>query len=433
VDITVGIYPTDTNEAGLATWTESYLPALAAKYPDVNVIPAAYEYSPDTFIPLVESGNLPDIFNIYFTEPAKVIPQGIVADITDQLEELGWLEKMNPSIRQLVSDENGRVYGLPNNAYGMGMMINAQLFREAGLADEDGIPIYPKTWEEFTDAAVKIKEETGAAGFVLLAQDNAAGWHFVQIAWSYGAEFEKYEDGKWNAYINTPEVVAAMQMVYDWKWTYDILTGDPTAENWGTGFQQLGTGGAAMYLAADDAVSQPTKFYGLPIEDLMLVGMPAGPAGSVSLTGGNLFMFPAGTDPEVIKAGLEILEIIGKAPVMTEETRLGLIAGAETNVAEGIPVMRSFQCWIDPEYNALCDEIYEQYVNVDPRMYEAYYAATTAEGGLKPEEPQYVQELYAELTKVLQAVVTDQNADIQALLDQAQANFQQILDDNVNK
>ena len=62
-----------------------------------------------------------------------------------------------------------------------------------------------------------------------------------------------------------------MKWVYDLKWKYDVLTADPTAEDWGTGFQQLGTGGAAMYIAANDAVAQPTQTNGLDVKKLSLI------------------------------------------------------------------------------------------------------------------------------------------------------------------
>jgi hypothetical protein len=54
-------------------------------------------------------------------------------------------------------------------------------------------------------------------------------------------------------------------------------------------------------------------------------------------------------------------------------------------------------------------------------------------GNLKSEEPMLAQDLYAELTKCLQAVITDRNANVQALLDTAQRNFQQLLDQQVNR
>ena len=61
-----------------------------------------------------------------------------------------------------------------------------------------------------------------------------------------------------------------MEYVYDLKWKYDVLTADPTAEDWASGFQQLGTGAAAMYIAANDAVAQPTQVNGLPTDKLAM-------------------------------------------------------------------------------------------------------------------------------------------------------------------
>jgi hypothetical protein len=71
--------------------------------------------------------------------------------------------------------------------------------------------------------------------------------------------------------------------------------------------------------------------------------------------------------------------------------------------------------------------------NVDPKLYEDYYAKISTPNYLKTEEPVNTQDLYAELTKVLQAVLTDRNANMKALLETAQNNFQKLLDDSVNR
>ena len=431
--LTLGIWPTDTDTRGLEVNENVFLPAYQALYPDVTVVKQNLEYSVDTFIPLAESGKLPTIFTTWFTEPGKLIRAGFVADITDAMIEKGWLEKLSPSVRELAMHE-GRVYGIPNNAYALGMMINAELFEEAGLVDDDGLPLYPKTWDELIERAKIIKDETGSAGLVLLAMDNAAGWHFTTIAWSYGATLEVLgEDGKWTANLNSPEAVAALQMVKDMKWEHDILTGDPTNESWSTGFQQLGTGMAAMYIAADDAVAQPTANYGLPTDKLMMCGMPAGPAGAFELIGGNMFMFSADATHDEIIAALNWLEINGRAPILTETTREGLAADAKNNAEKGVPVIRSLSGWVDEEYNAARLEVIDEYANVDPRMFEPYFEATALPGALRGEEPVQTQDLYSELTKALQEVLTNKDADVQAVLDIANANFQALLDESVNK
>lgn len=192
----LGIYPEDVDVDAVRTHDEVYIPAFEEAMPDVTIEKAHYKYAVDTFVPLAESGNMPTLFETWYTEPQKLIAGEYVADLTDYLEELGWLDKMNPSVRALMSDADGRVYGTPRDGYALGLMINAELFRDAGLVDEAGIPLYPTTWDELIEASVAIKEATGSAGLCLLAKDNAGGWHFSNIAWTYGAQLQAEVDGK---------------------------------------------------------------------------------------------------------------------------------------------------------------------------------------------------------------------------------------------
>lgn len=432
VVLTLGIYPEDVDTAAVESHDNTYIPAMQAAMPNVEIVKAHYKYAVDTFVSLAEADNIPTIFETWYTEPQKLIKGGFVKDITDELNELGWLEKMNPSVRRLLSDENGRVYGIPRDGYALGLMINAEVFEDAGLVDADGIPLYPKTWDELIETGKIIKEKTGSAGLCLLAQDNAGGWHFSNIAWTYGAVFQTQdENGKWIAQLNTPEVVEAMTMVRRMV-TEGVLTSDPTSENWGTGFAQLGTGAAAMYIGANDAVNQPTNVNGLPVDKLMMVGIPAGSDRAYSLSGGTPYMFSAKATHDEIMAALKYVEIMGKAPVVTDASKAGLVAEAEYRVSVGIPVISDFPAWVDADFSAAKAEVVAKYSNVDSRMFQQYFDAVSSEGNLKMEEPQITQDMYAELTKVLQAVCTEENPDIQALLDTADANFQKLLDEQVN-
>lgn len=111
--ITLGIWPEDTQTEAIAVHTNSYVPAFNALHPDVEAIPAYYKYAPDTYVALATAGNAPTVFESWYTEPEKLIRNGLVKDITDLLEERGWLDAMSPAIRDLLSDEDGRVYGVP--------------------------------------------------------------------------------------------------------------------------------------------------------------------------------------------------------------------------------------------------------------------------------------------------------------------------------
>lgn len=429
--IKLGIWPEDTLTDDVKLH-EGYVKTFNEKHPNVEVIPAYYKYATDTFVSLAESGNLPTIFDTWFTEPQKLINGGFVADITDELKARGWDTAMNPSIRDMLS-KDGRIYGLPRDGYALGLMLNVELFEEAGLIDANGYPQYPKTWAELAETAKTIKDKTGQAGFCLLAKDGAGGWHFSNIAWGFGATFTLEKDGKYVANVNSPEAIAAMDYVKSLKWDYDVLTADPTNEDWGTGFGALGTGTAAMYMAANDAVNQPTQVNGLPVDKLSIVPIPAGPKGQYSLSGGTPYMFSKDATPEQINAALDYLEIMGKAPVATEVAIAGMKADDQNKVNNNVPVIPRFPCWVDQKVLDAEKAVTEEYSNVDMKLYNDYFNLIKTNGNLRAEEPGSAQDLYAELTKVLQAVITDKNADIPALMKTANDNYQEMLDQKVNK
>lgn len=431
IELKLGIWPEDTKTADIELH-EGFVKTFNATHPNVEVIPAWYKYATDTFVPLAESGNLPTIFETWYTEPQKLINGGFVADITDILEERGWLEKINPNVKDLLS-KDGRVYGIPRDGYALGLMVNVELFEQAGLVDADGYPIYPKTWTELAETAKKIKDATGQAGFCLLAKDGAGGWHFTNIAWAFGATFTLEENGKYVANVDSPEAIAAMEYVRSLKWEYDCLTPDPTNEDWGSGFVELGTGAAAMYIAANDAVDQPTMINGLAVDKLAMYGLPAGPKGQYSLSGGTPYMFSKDATPEQINAALDYLEVMGKAPLATDDAIKGMREDAQNKVNNGVPVIPRFPCWVAEDVLKAESDIVAEFGNVDEKLFQNYYDTIDIEGNLRPEEPGSAQDLYPELTKVLQAVLTDKNADIPALMKTADENYQKILDTTVNK
>ncbi|MHB8131349.1 MAG: ABC transporter substrate-binding protein, partial [Mobilitalea sp.] len=427
IQLKLGIWPEDTLTADIELHN-GFVATYNATHPDVEVVPAYYKYATDTFVPMAEAGNLPTIFESWYTEPQKLINGGFVADITDILAERGWLEIINPSIRDLLS-KDGRIYGIPRDGYALGLMLNVELFEEAGLVDADGYPIYPKTWEELAITAKAIKDATGQAGICLLAKDNAGGWHFSNIAWAFGATLTLEENGKFVSNIDTPEAIAAMEYVKSLKWEYDVLTADPTNEDWGTGFVNVGTGTAAMYIGANDAVERPTMQNGLPVDKLSMCALPAGPTGQqYSLSGGTPYMFAKNATVEEINAALDYLEVMGKAPVATEEAIAGMRADAQSKVTNGVPVIPRFPCWIAEDVLAAEAAVTEEFGNVDTKLYDSYFNAIKTEGNLRLEEVGSAQDLYAELTKVLQAVITDEKADVAALMKTADENYQTLLD-----
>lgn len=429
VTVTLGIWPEDTL-ADQIEMHNGFVEKMKEINPNAEYVPSYYKYATETFMPMVEAGNCPTVFETWFTETQKLIKNGAVADITDELEARGWLDKMNPAIRAQFSDENGRVYGIPRDAYALGLMCNVEIFEEAGLVNEDGTIQYPKTWTELAETSARIKEKTGSAGLCLLAKDNAGGWHWSNIAWAFGANLvETNDDGTYTAHLDSPEAIAAMDYVKSLKWEYDALTADPTNEDWGTGFTQLGTGGAAMYIGANDAVNQPTEVNGLPVDKLALVPIPAGDGGQFLLEGGTPYMFSKDATPEEINAALDYIEVMGKAPSASEDSVAGWKADYEQKASVGCPVIPRFPCWTDKEIIDAEKAVIDEFSNVDMKLYQDYYDMVETDA-LRVEEAGLTQDMYAELTKVMQEVLTNEDADTAALMKTANDNYQQILDDN---
>ncbi|MFA9381039.1 MAG: sugar ABC transporter substrate-binding protein, partial [Acetanaerobacterium sp.] len=222
--------------------------------------------------------------------------------------------------------------------------------------------------------------------------------------------------------------IAAMEYVKSLKWTYDCLTADPLSENWATGHASIGTGTAAMEIAANDAVAEPTQTNGLAVDKLALAPLPAGPNGDqYMLSGGTPYMFAGNATPDELNAALDFLELMGRSPFMTDEVYAGMELDAANRVERGVPVLARFPIWTNPEFGEADQKITEEYSNVDMNLFNDYFAAALKPGMLRMEYPN-AQLVYAELAKVLQAVVSDENANVPELMEKANANTQILLD-----
>lgn len=431
ITVDLGIWPLETQAEDVKFFKEM-AEEFNEKYPNVTINGNHYTYATDNFVPMYEAETLPTIFETWYTEPKKLISNEYVKDISALYEKRGW--KMDADVQAILSDEEGGLYGIPRDAYVFGIHCNKAVFKEAGLVDEDGYVKAPKTWEELAEYAQTIKEKTGKAGLVILAADKSGGWQFTEIAWCFGATFQEQDaDGKWICNLNSKEAVAAMQFVYDLKWKYDAINDDPLQSKWDTGFEYIYTYRAGMYMAAQDSVDQYNLNSGFDKSDLAMIAIPEGPGGQVALLGGTPYMFPSYATDEQVEACFNFLELWGKVPVTDEASKANIRQGYEVKIVKGIPNITPYYCWDDEEYINLLDEIAAEYQNVDAEDFSSYYDMLEKEGVIRSEEPQLSQDMYNELTNVLQEVLTNKDCDIQKLMDTADSNFQKILDLKVNE
>jgi len=423
VTITVAMWPAENDTAGLEL-KEKQLEEMKKKYPWITVKPDRWPYDVKSFLPKAASGQLPTVYSTYFTEPQKIIGGGYAADITDVMMAYGYDKSISEEVLDLVT-KDGRIYGLPSDAYTMGVHYNVNLMKEAGLVDGNGKPLIAKTWDELLEFAKTIKEKTNQAGFSLPSVNNQGGWQFLNIAWGFGADFQKQdEDGNWIAVFNSPEAVQAMQWVKDLKWVHDVIPANTllsiVEQNQFFAADQLG-----MKLRDYGAANEMIVNFGMSKDNLAMSAMPAGPAGAFAQLGGNLYMFSPDATYEEIDAAFKWLEITGFSDSTSEEALATLEDNLKVDVANGkivgpygVPPI-----WANSERFEAERQIRSKLANVDMSLFDHYLRSAEFVTVL-PEPPINCQEMYKLLDNVIQAVWTDKNADPKALLDKAVEDFQ---------
>ena len=423
VHISVANWPSAENQSLYERYSKN-LADFTEKYPNVDLKPDTYSFNTKDFVAKAVAKQLPTIFEAPFTEAKNIPNAGYCEDISSYLEKSGLLEYLNPDILELVKGENGEIWGVPYNVYAQGLYINKALFKQAGLVNEDGTVKAPQTYEEMSEYSKIIKEKTGKAGYVMPTIDNCGGWHFINVAWSFGTKFmQQDKDGKWKATFNSPEFKNAVKWLYDMKWEYDALPAQSAVSN-DDRSMMFGTGQAAMMFSTPPANELSTKF-DMNIADIACVRMPEGPAKRSAQLGGSILFFAKGTTQEQFDACMDWYRFRGSfATVITDET----LKKTEESYQDSFGMKQiilpktALPILINRENEDKMQALKEQYSNVDPKDYDDYFGFENVE--LTPEEPACCQQLYSIMDGIVQKVITDKNVDIDAIVEEAVKDFQ---------
>ena len=81
-----------------------------------------------------------------------------------------------------------------------------------------------------------------------------------------------------------------------------------------------------------------------------------------------------------------------------------------------------FDIWVNKDRTDAENAIRKKYTNVKPEAFADYFSFENVI--VKAEEPVAAQQLYSTLDSVIQAVLTDKNADVAALVKQAAQDFE---------
>ena len=421
IQLSVGSWPDKTGDPNGYAAREELIAEFNKKYPDIEIVPDTYAFSADTFYAKAEGETLPILYEVPYTEAEKIIKFGYASDLTDAFKEAGFYDNINDFVMDKISSD-GKVYLIPNTVYTLGLAMNMDMLKQAGYVDEDETPKAPKTFDDLTEMAVKIKEATGKPGFLFPTTNNAGGWYFTALAWNFGAKFMEQTDGKWEAKFDSEECVNALQWLKDMKWKYNVMP-ENTLINSSDLMQTFGSGNAAMCISSPAFVSM-FKNYGMEKDNIGYANMPAGPERNVTLMGGSYFALSNTASKEQIDAAFKWIEFNGTTMNLTDEIKDNIKKTYKATADDGnIVGIKDINIWSDnTPFTSYKNQIIDEFANINMNHVKLYNEKGNIE--FQGEEPVCAQDLYAALDACIQEVLTNENADCKAVLQKANADFQ---------
>jgi ABC-type glycerol-3-phosphate transport system substrate-binding protein len=348
------------------------------------------------------------------TDLQQVIDSGQAQDITQYAnkDNIPTWDSIEAGAKAVFSD-GGKVWGVPTKNYSMGLVYNKVLFQQAGLDVKNP----PKTWPEVRAAAKKISAlGNGIAGFSEYSAGNTGGWHFTAHMYSQGGDVTS-ADGK-TAAFNNAQGKQVLQNLKDMRYG-DNSMGTQQLLGWPDLLTNAGAGKVGMFIGAPDTTTAiVTQFQG-KYQDWAMGPLPGqdGPAKG-TLGGGEGYFFKKGLSPEQIKAGLKWLAYEKLTP---GKGQFDYVRAKPQNNPVGLPQPQLFTVGSAAYKDELAQRKANANVNVDDfAIFENNLVKIKG-------EPAQAQAVYAVLDSAMSAVLTDPNANIDALLKTAEEKVNTLL------
>ncbi|MFJ8820871.1 extracellular solute-binding protein [Streptomyces sp. NPDC102467] len=389
---------------------EQDVKAFEKAHPTIRIDAREGQMDPKTFSAKLAGGQLEDVYYVYFTDPTGLIARRQAADITPYVKDLPYVADLKPAYKKVFTGPDGKLYGLPNGQYSLGLIYNRELFEKAGLDPEKP----PTTWDDVRAAAKRISAlGDGTVGYADYSKNNQGGWHFTSWVYSMGGDIAVKDGGRWRAAFDSDAGRQALRMLHALRWT-DRSMGSRQLLQIEDVQKMMGAGKLGMYMAGPDNIPTIVKQFERKYSEFGVAAMP----GAATLGGGNGFMVNPKASPEKIRAGLQWIQWKYLNPDRTayEDKR-----ASGNDVPIGLPLDQLFDGAASDKQEAS----HAKYANVPRDNYKPF-----VEGNAELEqkvEPPNAQQIYTALDSVMQAVLTRQDADLDQLLKDASKKVDGIL------
>jgi multiple sugar transport system substrate-binding protein len=380
--------------------------------PSIDIKPVEYQWTGPSFAAKLAAGTLPTVFEVPFTDARTLGDNGQLADLTSLAKALPYFSKYNKAVLAEGIDSKGRIIALPKGAYAQALHYNRKLFAQAGL--DPNKP--PRTWAQVMAYARQITEKTGKAGYVEMAKDdNTAGWILTTLVYTLGGRMEKGVGTKAVATLNNPQAVTALNMLKKMRWT-DNSMGANFDYGWSDINQAFAAGNVGMYISGSDVYTNLVQASNIDPSIYGLAAVPLAKKKTAGVLGGGteVAVKPSAKTAEKV-AAMKWIDFFYERPLVTKSRA---IQNAKTLAANkqpvGVPALPLFNkaqyllanSWIKPYINVPLDQMKPFLTDVFDQQ-------------LIPEPAASTQSVYHALDPVVEAVLTDKNANVESLLNQA--------------
>ncbi len=387
-------------------------------HPTIHVNSVEYQWTGPTFAAKLAAGTLPTVFEVPFTDARTLGDNGQLADLTAEVKKLPYYSKYNPAVLAEGTTAKGKIVALPKGAYAQALHYNRKLFAQAGL--DPNTP--PTTWAQVRADARQIAAKTGQTGYAQMAKDdNTAGWILTTLVYALGGRMEVGAGTKARATLNNPQAILALNMLKQMRWV-DNSMGSNFDYGWSDINQAFAAGTVGMYISGSDVYTNlvsasniDPSIYGLAPIPLAAKAKRAGVLG-----GGTL----AGVRPDANAAqraaAVKWIDFFYEQPLINKAQAIRnaqtLVAGKQPVGVPALPLFNKAQydlanTWIKP------------FINV-PLAQMKPFTSGIFKQTLIPEPSASTQSVYHSLDAAVESVLTDKNADVAQLLQDANSTAQ---------
>jgi multiple sugar transport system substrate-binding protein len=385
--------------------------------PAIKVNSVEYQWTGPTFAAKLAAGTLPTVFTVPFTDARTLGDNGQLADLTAGVQALPYYSKYNKAVIAEATDSKKQIVALPTAAYAQALHYNRQLFTQAGLNPNKP----PTTWAQVAADAKQIAQRTGKAGYVEMGKDdNTAGWILTTLVYSLGGRMEKGTGTHAVATLDNPQTVTALNLLKKMRWT-DNSMGSNFDYGWSDINQAFAAGGIGMYVSGSDVYTNLVQASNINASIYGLAAIPLAKNKNAGvLGGGTLAAVKPNANTAEKAAALKWIDFFYEQPLISKTQA---VRNAKTLVANkqpvGVPALPVFN---KTQYD-LANTWIKPYINVPIGQMKPFTTGIFNQT-LVPEPEASTQSVYHSLDAVVEAVLTDRNANIQSMLQQANSAAQ---------